>query len=61
MGFQYPSFVFDGDDILLQVRTATNGSHNFHDGNYSVFHVIPRFRGLLEQSAPQSSDKEAKQ
>ena len=59
VGFQYPSFVFDGDDILLQVRTATNGSHNFHDANYSVFHVIPRFRGLLAQSAPQTSNKEA--
>ena len=47
VGYQYPSFLFDGDDILLQVRTATNGSHNFHDGNYSVFHIIPNFRGLL--------------
>ena len=55
VGFQYPSFLFDGDDILLQVRTATNGSHNFHDGNYSVFHVIPRFRDLLAQAGLQTS------
>ncbi len=47
VGFQYPSFVFDGDDILLQVRTATNGAHNFHDANYSTFHIIRNFRTLL--------------
>lgn len=49
VGFQYPSFLFDGDDILLQVRTATNGAHNFHDANYSTFHIIPNFRALLHQ------------
>ena len=47
VGFQYPSFLFDGDDILLQVRTATNGAHNFHDANYSTFHIIQNFRALL--------------
>ena len=48
VGYQYPSFIFDGDDILLQVRTATNGAHNFHDANYQTFHVIPNFRDLLK-------------
>lgn len=47
VGYQYPSFLFDGDDILLQVRTATNGARNFHDANYSTFHVIPAFRKWL--------------
>lgn len=48
VGFQYPSFIFDGDDILLQVRTAINGAHNFHDANYSTFHIIKNFRSLLK-------------
>ncbi len=48
VGYQYPSFLFDGDDILLQVRTATNGAGNFHDANYSVFHIIHNFRELLK-------------
>jgi len=48
VGFQYPSFVIDGNDILLQVRTAMNGARDFHDANYSTFHVIPRFRELLK-------------
>ncbi len=48
VGYQYPSYLFDGDDILLQVRTATNGARNFHDANYSTFHVIPDFRSLLK-------------
>ncbi|MBE6598404.1 MAG: hypothetical protein E7638_03055 [Ruminococcaceae bacterium] len=48
VGYQYPSFLFDGEDILLQVRTAVNGAHNFHDANYATFHVIPDFRKLLK-------------
>ena len=47
VGFQYPSWLFDGDDILMQVRTAINGARNFHDANYSTFHVIRNFRDLL--------------
>ena len=49
VGYQYPSFLFDGDDILLQVRTATNGARNFHDANYETFHIIRDFRSLLKQ------------
>lgn len=48
VGYQYPSFVIDGDDILMQVRTAVNGARNFHDANYSTFHVIPDFRKMFE-------------
>ena len=47
VGYQYPSFIFDGDDILFQLRTATNGARHFHDANYSTFHIIPNFRSLL--------------
>lgn len=46
VGYQYPSFIFDGNDILFQLRTAVNGAGNFHDANYSTFHVISDFRKL---------------
>lgn len=44
VGFQYPSFIFDGDDLLAVVRTAINGAHNFHDANYMTFHRIRHYR-----------------
>ncbi|MBQ7839587.1 MAG: fibronectin type III domain-containing protein [Lachnospiraceae bacterium] len=47
VGFQYPSWFIDGDDILMQVRTAINGSRNFHDANYSTFHRIEHYKELL--------------
>lgn len=50
VGLQYPSFLFDGDDILLQLRTALNGARNHHDANYSTFHVIKDFRRLLRSA-----------
>jgi len=37
VGFQYPSFIFDGDDMLITIRTAFNLAHNFHDANYTLF------------------------
>ena len=49
-GFQYPDWLFDGEDLIALVRTAhddgVGGAHNFHDANYMTFHRIPRFRGL---------------
>jgi hypothetical protein len=45
-GFQYVSFVFDGDDLLYLCRTAHNGARNFHDANHSTFHRIKNFRKL---------------
>lgn len=47
VGFQYISFIFDGDDILFQSRTALNGARNFHDANYSTFHIIKNFRDYV--------------
>ena len=38
VGFQYPSFLFDGDDLLVAVRSAFNGAENFHDSNYIGFY-----------------------
>lgn len=46
VGFQYVSFLFDGDDILYLCRTAVNHARNFHDTNYSTFHRIPNFRSI---------------
>ncbi|MPN00487.1 hypothetical protein SDC9_147682 [bioreactor metagenome] len=40
IGYQYPAFVFDGDDMLLLSRTAFNGAHSFHDSNYQTFYRI---------------------
>ncbi|HEY8443781.1 MAG TPA: exo-alpha-sialidase [Clostridia bacterium] len=40
VGFQYPTFIFDGDYILAAVRTADGGAENFHDSNAITFHKI---------------------
>lgn len=40
VGFQYPSFCFDGDYLLVLSRTAFNKAANFHDSNFSTFHRI---------------------
>ena len=43
VGFQYPSFIFDGDDILAVSRTAVNGAENFHNANFITFHRIRNY------------------
>ena len=49
-GFQYPSFVFDGDDMVFVSRTAyedgVGGAYRQHDSNYFTFHRIERFRDI---------------
>lgn len=49
-GFQYPDWLFDGDDLIAVVRTAFDdergGAHNHHDANFLTFHRIARFRTL---------------
>ncbi|HOJ09406.1 MAG TPA: hypothetical protein PK733_02290 [Clostridiales bacterium] len=40
VGFQYPSFYFDEDDLLVLSRTAFNNAANFHDSNYITFHRV---------------------
>ncbi|MFW5693388.1 MAG: sialidase family protein [Thermoguttaceae bacterium] len=46
--FQYPDWVFDGDDILVASRTAYDdgigGSRRAHDANYLTFHRFDKFR-----------------
>ena len=49
-GFQYPDWVFDGEDLLVASRTAYDdglgGAHGAHDANYLTFHRVERFREL---------------
>ncbi|WP_095415564.1 sialidase family protein [Thermogutta terrifontis] len=48
--FQYPDWLFDGDDIIAAIRTAyddeAGGAHNAHDANYLTFHRFKCFRDL---------------
>lgn len=47
IGFQYPDWIIDCDDILLLVRTSFNRARNFHDANYQCFMRIENFRQYL--------------
>jgi len=63
-GFQYPDWLFDGDDLIAVVRTAFDdgqgGARNHHDANFLTFHRISRFRGLAPaDSVPVSSPSRA--
>ena len=59
-GFQYPDWVFDGDDIVAAIRTGYDdglgGAHNAHDANFLTFHRFANFRELT----PKDSVKSAK-
>ena len=46
-GFQYVDWHFDGEDLLYLVRTAYDGTHNFHDANRITFHRLNAFRSYL--------------
>lgn len=46
VGFQYVSFIFDGDDLLYLSRTAFNDAQSFHDNNFITFHRVSNFRKL---------------
>lgn len=46
-GFQYISFIIDGEDILFLSRTAMNKVRNHHDANYITFHRVGNFRQYL--------------
>jgi hypothetical protein len=49
-GFQYPDWVFEGDDLIAAIRTAYDdglgGARNAHDANYLTFHRFENFRDL---------------
>jgi len=40
VGFQYPAFIFDGDEMLILERTALNLANNFHDANFTLFYKV---------------------
>ena len=44
IGFQYADWLFDDEDMIILVRTAFNGAHNFHDANYITFYRLEEFR-----------------
>lgn len=48
VGFQYPDWIFDGNDILLLVRIAFGRSYNFHDANYQCFFRIENYLQYLQ-------------
>ena len=49
-GFQYPDWLFEGDDIIAAIRTAYDdglgGAHSAHDANFLTFHRFADFRRL---------------
>ena len=47
VGFQYISFMIEGDDIFYVSRTAINGARNYNDANCITFHTIGNFRRYL--------------
>ena len=47
VGFQYVTFLIEGDDLIYDSRTAWGGAHNFHDANYATFHRVKNFREML--------------
>lgn len=52
VGFQYPDFLFDGDDIVYASRTAVNGARNFHDANCTTVGRVKNFRDLANAAFP---------
>ena len=47
VGFQYPSFIVEGSDLLCLSRTALNGAFNYHNANAITFHRVENYRALL--------------
>ncbi|MCD8539799.1 MAG: hypothetical protein LRY55_08575, partial [Leadbetterella sp.] len=46
--FQYPTFAFEGEDMVMVSRTAYDdaygGAYKHHDVNYFTFHRVKNFR-----------------
>lgn len=47
IGFQYPDFRIDGDDLLLATRVGFNESDDHHNSNCITFERIENFRDYL--------------
>ena len=46
-GFQQPSMIIDGNDLLILSRTAEGTSPNYHDAKKITLHRVRNFRGRL--------------
>lgn len=51
VGFQYPDWQFDGEDIVAVSRTSWGGV-NYHDANHITFHRLEHFRTLTLADSP---------
>ncbi len=40
VAFQYPAFLWEGEQLTVLSRTAFNGAHDFHDSNYITLHKL---------------------
>lgn len=49
VGFQYPDFFIENDNLYYVCRTALNGANNYHDANYITFHKMENFREFLNE------------
>ncbi len=46
--FQYPSWYFDGDDIVYIVREANVGAYSYHNGNYTTLYTLKDYKNYLD-------------
>jgi hypothetical protein len=44
----YASMQFDGDDLLLMVRTGDENTRSAHDTNMITYHKVKNFRNLID-------------
>jgi hypothetical protein len=51
VGFQYPDWLFEGDDLVIVTRTSWDGL-NYHDANFILFHRLKNFRTLTTGDSP---------
>lgn len=49
-GFQYPSLLFDGDDLLVAIRTGWNGANSYHNSNRLQVATVSNYRDLIPLS-----------
>lgn len=47
VGFQYPDWIFHGEDIYFVSRTGFNQSDSFHNSNFTTFHVVKNYQKYL--------------
>lgn len=48
VGYSYPDFTFDGDDLAVVCRTAANGAKNQHDNNIISFFRVENYKQYFD-------------